>query len=178
MSKKFVGLTVGVFLLAACSSGQQGPQANSFLVPTAQENVKSAPMAKNFCAGTYGISVTPCPIRLIRKTLKTGVVVTLHSQGAPIALVEPGGCTVYSGGKICYATPVTSNDAQFTMCSGTVIARGQATFTAYSRTASGQYQYIGTAYLKVINKVRGRGVAYCPSAAPLLGRNRARFWWR
>jgi hypothetical protein len=109
-----------------------------------------------FCGGTNGYSVEPCPIKLTKKTLKTGILVTIHGPG-PIWNIIPSACS-NGPGYVCVPSWVGQSDrAQVKVCSGDDIGKAELSLYVYYYS----YQYLGTAHLKVINEVPRGAEAYC-----------------
>jgi hypothetical protein len=143
----FAALAFGLTLFAACASGQQNSQPGSAVVPfTHQVNFSSIVPDKPFCGGTGGVSVTPCPVKLTKKTRKKGVVVTVGGPGVAEAGIYYDSCY-----PKCYYTNDGSSYLMYVIKSGPYCGDGRMGFNAVN--ASGQP--VGDGYLEVVNK-------YCP----------------
>jgi hypothetical protein len=145
----FAGLTLGVSLLAGCAaSSQQASQSGSAIVPfTHQVSLSSIAPDKLFCGGTNGVSVTPCPVKLTRKTRKTGVLVTVSGPGVTEAGIYYDACD-----EMCRYYTVGSNGIQWLIVSGSECGKARMGFNAVTTRG----QPVGDGYLEVINK-------YCPT---------------
>jgi hypothetical protein len=140
-------LAFGLTLLPACASGQQGSQSGSPVVPsTHRVGPSSIVPDRFFCGGTGGVSVTPCPVKLTKKTRKTGVVVTVGGPGVAETGIYYNACY-----PRCSLAPVTVYSLQYVVTSGLYCGKGRVGFNAVK--ANGQP--VGDGYLEVENK-------YCP----------------
>lgn len=149
MIRRFLAMGF-VLSLVACGSSRQTASSGTGTMPAVLvAGLRSVQPDGQFCSGTHGVSVTPCPIRLMRKTRKTGIVVTVVGAGVVSASVAPGECGAGSTNG-CNATPITATKFQIT--SGSACVTNELTFSAY-KTSN---QLIGYGYLRVFNR-------YCPA---------------
>jgi hypothetical protein len=137
-----VAAAAGLFVLSACTQGQQGPQAGSAVPQAGGPSHSSAIMPAKDCGGTGGVKVTPCPVRLTRHT-KPGIVVTVSGPGVVNSyLGKINGCF---SGHLCYNLEREgSSETQWRITSGPYCGRADVEFDGVN--ASGQrvgYFFLG-----------------------------------
>lgn len=132
-------------MLSACG-GQQVAQSGSPLMPLTKGHGHNVIPPPGSCGGTNQVRVRPCPVRLTRKTINTGVVVTVTGTGITAADLV-GYCDV------CNAARLGNTWTQFTITSGAYCGTQELEFEARNSTPYA----VGYGYLKVKNK-------YCPGS--------------
>jgi hypothetical protein len=137
-------------LLAACG-GQQATGVGPAAVAPAQATAsKIAPLIKR-CGGTNGVSVSPCPLVVTKKTrgyawfnvIGSGVVLS-DLKGYQLK----GFCYNRKGGEICSVQNLASPPTYWQASSGPHCGTAKPLkFYAY-----GTHGFIGYGYLEVINR--------------------------
>lgn len=152
MFQRFVAAAAvaSLFVLGACTPGQQASQWGSDIAPQGPRLGLSARMMPDKdCGGVGGVTVTPCPIRLTKRT-KRGIVVTVSGPGVVNSYL--GHITSCFSGQVCYnAERKGGNQTKWRISSGRYCSAADVEFSGVN--ASGAE--VGYFFLKVTNK-------YCP----------------
>jgi hypothetical protein len=134
-------ILAGLFALAGCALPEQPSGSGSAVAPYVTPD-------KN-CGGIHGVNVTPCPIRLTKRT-KKGIVVTVSGPGVVnSSLGRINSC--FSGYQCYYIERYGSSQVEWLITSGK--ACGGADVEFYGEDGGGNE--VGYFFLKVANK-------YCP----------------
>jgi hypothetical protein len=141
-----VAVAASLFVLSACTQGQQASQSGSAVPQVRGAGLSSSVVPAKDCGGTGGVTVTPCPVRLTKDT-KPGVVVTVSGPGVVSSyLGRINGCF---NGHTCYnAEREGSSETQWRITSGPSCGRADVEFEGVD--ASGGK--VGYFFLKVANK--------------------------
>lgn len=144
-----LAIIAGIFVLTGCAFDPQTSQSNSVVVPSAKYlGVPSVSPAKD-CGGVHRVTVTPCPIRLTKRT-KSGIVVTVSGPGVVNSVLG----TIQScfSGQNCYnAERYSSSKTQWLITSGAYCGGADLEFDG--QNARGHR--VGYFFLGIDNK-------YCP----------------
>jgi hypothetical protein len=139
---------VSFCLIAACAPGQTAFQSGSGIAfPSAAGFRAVAVTPATDCRGTGGVTVTPCPIELTKKT-KAGIVVTVSGPGVVDSIVEKSNPCF--NGKVCVNRD-GSGLTQWRITSDKSCGNADIKFLGLNS----RHNRVGYALLKVANK-------YCP----------------
>jgi hypothetical protein len=147
-------LFLGVAFVTLCGCATRDvsnpvPQSSTALNVARVQTAPDVPR----CGGTNGVSISPCPLVLPKKT-KGYAVFFVTGPGVINTYLNndtEGFCYNKEGGEVCYLENLGSPPNYWQASSGTVCGKAKpVTFSAF-----GVNGLIGYAYLKVINK-------YCP----------------
>ncbi len=136
-------------ILAACAQGQSISQTGSGIAPAMLGAGLPAIAPDKGCHGTGGVKVTPCPIRLTRRT-KQGILVTVSGPGVVNSYLDKlNGCF---SGKLCYNIQREgSSQVQWRVTPGTACGGASIEFDGVN-VSGGE---VGHFFLRVSNR-------YCP----------------
>jgi len=150
---------VAAALLAGCGGSQPpiGGPGTSNQQPAQSHSM--TPTFNDYCMGTHGVELTPCPVKLNKKNGVSGVAIIVSGPGVVNSTVaDADRCVARHGrngrGAYCHIEPEGSGDVtQWLITSGTECGRAAARFFALN--ASGGI--VGEEWLKIVNM-------YCPSS--------------
>ncbi len=149
---RFLAVIPLLALLTACG-GQEVTGARGVAISPSDAAADAAPDVQK-CGGTHGVSVSPCPVVLSKKTRGYAVffvngrgVINVYLRGYQLE----GNCYSKSGGEICSVENLGSPPNYWQAASGTDCGRAK-TLKFYAYGVSG---FIGVGYLRIINR-------YCP----------------
>ena len=140
-------LTTGLTLLAACTSTATLPQAGLTMgAIRSGTGIEAGIGADAACAGSGGVQVTPCPIRLTKHT-RGGIVVTVSGPGVVTSYLKT--LNECHHDRLCYNAEREGNsETQWRFSSGRDC--GSADVEMDGVDALGQT--VGAAFLKLTNR--------------------------
>ncbi|HEY2474190.1 MAG TPA: hypothetical protein VGI19_05250 [Candidatus Cybelea sp.] len=141
MFQRILVAAASLSILAACAQAQSVPQTNTAPASKVSPNKD--------CGGAYGVTVSPCPIRLTRHT-KMGFVVTV--SGPHVTNSYLGRLNACIGNKLCYNAEREGNSqVQWRITSGRDCGNAEVEFVGVNEND----HEVGYAFLDLKNK-------YCP----------------